>query len=297
MGVIHESVDFPFLQLLSIHSATGFLLSKWKGIRETPDKENTNWESKETNYKRPRECETEELPLSVQAAMPTAGPSTASIRAILCGGLPHGLPRLRRGHSLCVNTWIHPRHSWPAHHWLPHGRVIVGHAGHPSCSRWWAHDPLEGRHLILDFIPRHNINQKIKYVGARDSSGDVILLERAALVLLRVEPRSHGELEYEELARLGEEYWGLCRYHAHVLVGLHDLLDAGQRELVIFEIVHLLDLLALKIPERLEMMLLLFEEVVVGGLRRVPRGRLRWGRALLQVVLFHGSSARFEGRE
>ncbi|GER51803.1 ribosomal RNA large subunit methyltransferaseK/L [Striga asiatica] len=206
--------------------------------------------------------------------MSAASATTTCIRAILCGGLPHGLPRLRRWQSLRINTRIHPRHSWPAHHWLPHGRVIVGHAGNAGSSRWWDHNPLEGSHLILDFIPRHNIHKKIKYVGASDGGRYVILLEGTALVLFRVEPRSHGELEYEKLARLGEEYRGLRRYHAHVLVGLHDFLNAGQRELVVFEIVHLLDLLALEIPEHLELLLLRFEEVVVRRLRRVPCRRL-----------------------
>lgn len=80
-----------------------------------------------------------------------------------------------------------------------------------------------------------------------------------------MEPRTDGELEDEELACLGEEDGSLCGDHAHVLVGLHDLLDAGEGELVVLEVIGVLDLLTLVGPEHLELLVLLLEEVVEGS--------------------------------
>lgn len=108
-----------------------------------------------------------------------------------------------------------------------------------------------------------------------------------------MKPGSDGELEDEELAGFGEEDRCFGGDHAHILVGFHDLLDTSERELVVFEIVHLLDVLALVGPERLEMLLLLLEKVVVsgtsgggyGGTRRRRRDSGGGGRRLLIVVV------------
>lgn len=77
-----------------------------------------------------------------------------------------------------------------------------------------------------------------------------------------MEPGADGEFEDEELAGFGKEDRGLGGDHADILVGLHDLLDAGEGELVVLEVVDVFDLLALVGPEHLELLLLLLEEVV-----------------------------------
>ena len=105
-----------------------------------------------------------------------------------------------------------------------------------------------------------------------------------------MQPRPNRELEDEELAGLGEQDGRLGGDHAHVLVGFHDLLDAGEGELVVLEVVYLLDFLALVGPEHLELLLLLLEEVVEwggGGRRRGRRrsGLERVGRGLSYLVV------------
>lgn len=77
-----------------------------------------------------------------------------------------------------------------------------------------------------------------------------------------MEPRADCELEDEELAGLGEENGGLGRYHADVLIRLHDLLDASQWELVILKVVDLFNVVALVVPEHLQLLLLLLEEMM-----------------------------------
>ena len=65
-----------------------------------------------------------------------------------------------------------------------------------------------------------------------------------------------GELEDEHLAGPGEHDGGLGGDHADVLVGLHDLLDAGEREVVVLEVGGGLDLAVLLRPEHLQLLLL-----------------------------------------
>ena len=110
-----------------------------------------------------------------------------------------------------------------------------------------------------------------------------------------MQPRPNRELEDEELAGLGEQDGRLGGDHAHVLVGFHDLLDAGEGELVVLEVVYLLDFLALVGPEHLELLLLLLEEVVEwggggrrrSGLERVGRGLSYLVVAVVVVVVLH----------
>lgn len=209
-------------------------------------------------------------PLTIKIGLATA-PSTP-IGAIISRSLPDGLPGLRR--RLGVNPGgVHGR---PADHhpgggtsWLANRRVIVGNptGGGPH----HADADAEAR-LVLDLVSGHNIDQEIENISPGNGGGNVVFLQSASFVLLGVEPRPDGELEDEELAGLGEKDGSLGRYHPHVLVGLHDLLDAGQGELVVLEIVHLLDLLALVRPEHLQLLLLLLEEVVE---RRRRDGRRR----------------------
>ena len=53
---------------------------------------------------------------------------------------------------------------------------------------------------------------------------------------LCVYPGPHGELVDEHLGGLGEEDGRLGRDHLHVLVQLHDLLDPGQRQLLVLQV-------------------------------------------------------------
>ncbi|KAF7838837.1 hypothetical protein G2W53_007319 [Senna tora] len=210
-----------------------------------------------------------------QIALPTA--PAAAVGPIIPRCLPYRLPRLRRRldvHSGGIHSRPSNHHSTGRGGRLAHGRIVVRDA-----TRGGPHHPTECS-LVLDLVSGHNIHQEIEYIGAGYGGGDVVLLERAPLVLLGVEPGSDGELEDEELAGLGEENGRLGGDHAHVLVGLHDLLDAGEGELVVLEIVDMLDLLALVGPEHVKLLLLLLKEMVErrgrgrsrGGLRRVRGG-------------------------
>ncbi|GMF30781.1 unnamed protein product [Phytophthora lilii] len=132
--------------------------------------------------------------------------------------------------------------------------VSSGFLLHPSPSR---------PHLLggLDVVARDDVDEEVEDVGLGDSHGDVVALQRAALVLLRVDPGAQTELEDEHLAGLGEEHGRLGADHAHVLVRLHDLLDARERQLVRLEVegagVDLRDLLDLVLPEGVQRELLL----------------------------------------
>lgn len=56
-----------------------------------------------------------------------------------------------------------------------------------------------------------------------------------------------AHLKDKYLAGPGEKRWRLGRNHAHVLVRLHDFLDASQWQVVRLEVVQLLNLLQLRI--------------------------------------------------
>jgi hypothetical protein len=88
-----------------------------------------------------------------------------------------------------------------------------------------------------------------------------------------------GELEDEHLAGPGEHHGSLGGDHADVLVGFHDLLDAGEREVVILEVGSGLDLAVLLRPEYLQLLLLRGRRLLGRGssrrcveLRRVGAG-------------------------
>lgn len=179
-----------------------------------------------------------------------------------------------------VHPWIHCR--LPHHHPWPCWRVVVRDSCSCCASR---HDPYPGRPFLLYLLAGDNVHKEVEYISPCDCCSNVVLLQGTPLVLLCMEPRADGELEDEELARLGEEDGSLCGDHAHVLVGLHDLLDAGEGELVVLEVIGVLDPLALVGPEHLELLVLLLEEVVVERSRvRVWRWRWWW---LLLVVILH----------
>ena len=151
---------------------------------------------------------------------------------------------------------------------------------------------------VLGVVPGHDVHEEVEDLGAGDGGRNVGLLERAALVLLGVRPAAVGELEDEHLAGPGEDDGRLGGDHADVLVGLHDLLDPSQRQLVVLEVGRrcALRLLPLVRPERLQLGLLLLEQVVVWH-RRWPRharhrgssGRARCRRlgGVGQLVVLH----------
>lgn len=49
-----------------------------------------------------------------------------------------------------------------------------------------------------------------------------------------MDPCAHGELGDEDIATFREEDWCLSRYHLHIWVCLHNLLDSRQWQLVEF---------------------------------------------------------------
>ena len=51
----------------------------------------------------------------------------------------------------------------------------------------------------------HDVDEEVEHVGLGQGGGDVGALQRAALVLLGVDPGAHGELGDEDVAALGEE--------------------------------------------------------------------------------------------
>lgn len=80
--------------------------------------------------------------------------------------------------------------------------------GHRRLSRWHRPTSAPGRRSLIPrracFLPRHNINKKIKHIRLAQSSRDIRSLERASFVLLRVYPRSHRELGDEDIAAFRE---------------------------------------------------------------------------------------------
>jgi hypothetical protein len=187
-----------------------------------------------------------------------------------------------------------PGRNMPGRHHrrrLPHRRIVVGHPGGWRPARGASPDDAgPGRReaegaagLLLGLLAGHDVDEEIEDVGARDGRGDVVALQGAALVLLGMEPGADSELEDEEFAGLGEQHGRLGGDHAHVLVGLHDLLDPGQRQLVVLEVRRgrALRLLALVRPERLQLGLLLLEQVVV---------RHGWGAGRARHARHRGSS-------
>ncbi|KAK9113434.1 hypothetical protein Syun_020231 [Stephania yunnanensis] len=193
------------------------------------------------------------IPLPVAAHRATATSTTTATTEGALIGLPDRLPRLRRR--------VHPVH--PRIH-AGHRRAADGDTARPCGGG----APVIGQAqsgLVLDVVAGDDVDEEVEDVGAGDGGGDVVLLEGAALVLLGVEPGSDGEFEDEELACLGEEDGGFGGDHADVFIGFHDLLDAGEGELVVPEVVYLFDFGALVGPEHLELLLLLLEELLEWG--------------------------------
>mmetsp|Transcript_19098 Transcript_19098/g.56225 ORF Transcript_19098/g.56225 Transcript_19098/m.56225 type:complete len:208 (-) Transcript_19098:172-795(-) len=90
--------------------------------------------------------------------------------------------------------------------------------------------------LCVHILTGYNVNQEVEYAALRHGHGQVVALQGTALVLLGVHPGSQGELTDEQIARLGEDHRGLSGYHLHILIRLHNLLNASQRELVCLKV-------------------------------------------------------------
>lgn len=87
------------------------------------------------------------------------------------------------------------------------------------------------------FLSRNNIDQEIKHVTLCKGSGDITSLQSPSLIVLCVDPCTHGQLCDEDIASFGEENRSLGGDHFDFGVGLHNLLDAGKRQLMDLEIV------------------------------------------------------------
>lgn len=138
----------------------------------------------------------------------------------------------------------------------------------------WVDGAGDGAHLLLlRVVTRHYVDEKVEDVRLLDGRRDIGALQGAALGLLGLRPRAVGELEDEHLARLRKQHRRLCGDHAHVLVRLHDFLDARQGEEVVLEVVRVLYLLQLVHPEGLQLLVQLGQVVLLldGGLTRLRR--------------------------
>lgn len=100
------------------------------------------------------------------------------------------------------------------------------------CSRLWFGVVWSALVLRRRVFPRDDIDQEVEHVRLAQSSSNIATLQSTALVLLGVNPGAHGELGDEGLAGFGEDYRRLGGDHLDFGVGLHDLLDARERELV-----------------------------------------------------------------
>jgi hypothetical protein len=137
--------------------------------------------------------------------------------------------------------------------WL---NIVVCHGvggRHPCCR---VRDPGPNGSLdVLSLVPWHDVDEEIEYLSARDGTGDVRFMQRAALALLGVCPAVAGDLEDEHLTGVREDDGRLSGDHVDVLIGLHDLLDVGERQVVVLEVCGGLDLAVLLCPEHLELLL------------------------------------------
>ncbi|KAK3417628.1 hypothetical protein EUGRSUZ_H03577 [Eucalyptus grandis] len=114
-------------------------------------------------------------------------------------------------------------HLWTMLRWHIVVRNAFGRRTHrkTSCPRHRC------KYFISQILSGHDINQEIKNIGPRDCCCNVILLEGPPLVLLRVIPGTEGQLQNEHLTGPGKYDWSFSRYHPHVLISFHDLLDSS----------------------------------------------------------------------
>lgn len=96
--------------------------------------------------------------------------------------------------------------------------------------------PLLLVHLeFLDLLLGDEVHEEVEDVGVGDAVADVVALQSPPPVLLGVLPGPVGQFDDEQFAGLAEQHRGLGTDHPDVFVGLHNLLDACQRETVALE--------------------------------------------------------------
>jgi hypothetical protein len=122
------------------------------------------------------------------------------------------------------------------------------------CARLWFRVIRSALVLGCRILARHYIDEEVEHVRLAQSGGDVTPLQSAALVLLCVDPRAHGELGDEGLASLGEYDGRFGGDHLNFRVGLHDLLDTRKWKLVdlvvvVFRLEHRHDLLPVGVQD------------------------------------------------
>jgi hypothetical protein len=93
-----------------------------------------------------------------------------------------------------------------------------------------------GSSMAPRVFSRHDINEKVEHVALCERCGNVTTLQGAALVVFGMNPGTHGQFGDEDVAAFGEEDWGFGGDHLDFGVGFHHFLDAGERELVNFEV-------------------------------------------------------------
>ena len=79
-----------------------------------------------------------------------------------------------------------------------------------------------------DLISRDDVEKEVELFVVRNDSSNIVTLKSFSVVFARVVSSLMSDLSDEHLTRQSENNRRLTRYHAHVLVGLHDFLDASQ---------------------------------------------------------------------
>ena len=156
---------------------------------------------------------------------------------------------------LSVCGWVRLLDLLLIHAWISHLRV--SHAVFRHHRRWWMHASLlsdstsrhRRRRLLSStslstassagrrFLSRDNVDEEVEHVRFCQRGRDVRPLKRPSLVLFGVDPRTHCELGYEDVAAFCKEDGSFGRYHFDFRVGFHDFFDARQRQLVELEVV------------------------------------------------------------
>lgn len=106
--------------------------------------------------------------------------------------------------------------------------------------------------ILLGVVARDYIDQKVEDICLLNGSRNIGSLQSSALGLLGLCPCAVSELQNEHLTGFGEKDGSLGGDHANILITFHDLLDACEREEMIFEIGGLLDLGHLLDPKCVE---------------------------------------------
>lgn len=122
------------------------------------------------------------------------------------------------------------------------------------CTRLWFRIIWSALVLGRRILSRYYIDEEVEHVRLAQSGRDVASLQGTTLVLLSMNPRAHGKLCDKGLASLGEDYRRFGGDHLDFRVGLHDLFDARERQLVdlvvvIFRLEHRHDLLPVSVQD------------------------------------------------